>query len=559
MRHITIRAALCALAITGCLIPASFAEEPAAVSATQTASEDSQPVDMTSALLRGLESTLPTVEQKVQQGDYAQAESRLRERQAQEAAYKEAQAKQAAQQKAAEEAAKKAAAKAAAEEAARKAKEPPSVSQRTASGLYQGTAAVNYDLDGSYTEQAYTSKKNDENALRVTYARIAITNSTISKTGGNSTSLQDTIDSGLNAAFLGTGNSGTDISTTKISSSAPNAIGAFSYGKSTFVRLTDSSVTTSGTGSAGVEVAGGGKLSAINTQVSTSGTNAPAINTGTNGGIITVEGGSYATTGADSPVIRAAGSVTSSKSSMTSAKAEAVRVIGTNAVILSQTSVDSTGAPYGVLMTSTSKEALSAGNAEFTMSGGSLTSHSGDGIVVTNTKATIHLTNNATITPKDGSNLLTVTANDGKRGWGYAGSNGGEADVFFDNTTLSGNISVDQYSRMNLILQNNSTFTGTINLTDNSAVTAKASEIRAAASADTSTDSDADTPSIPDVITRNRAEVVVGAGSTWNLTADAHISSLMCMGTINYNGHQIVLADGTVMTGAEETTAETEN
>ena len=31
------------------------------------------------------------------------------------------------------------------------------------------------------------------------------------------------------------------------------------------------------------------------------------------------------------------------------------------------------------------------------------------------------------------------------------------------------------------------------------------------------------------------------------------------MGTINYNGHQIVLADGTVMTGAEETTAETEN
>ena len=559
MRHITIRAALCALAITGCLIPASFAEEPAAVSTTQTASEDSQPVDMTSALLRGLESTLPTVEQKVQQGDYAQAESRLRERQAQEAAYKEAQAKQAAQQKAAEEAAKKAAAKAAAEEAARKAKEPPSVSQRTASGLYQGTAAVNYDLDGSYTEQAYTSKKDDENALRVTYARIAITNSTISKTGGNSTSLQDTIDSGLNAAFLGTGNSGTDISTTKISSSAPNAIGAFSYGKSTFVRLTDSSVTTSGTGSAGVEVAGGGKLSAINTQVSTSGTNAPAINTGTNGGIITVEGGSYATTGADSPVIRAAGSVTSSKSSMTSAKAEAVRVIGTNAVILSQTAVDSTGAPYGVLMTSTSKEALSAGNAEFTMSGGSLTSHSGDGIVVTNTKATIHLTNNATITPKDGSNLLTVTANDGKRGWGYAGSNGGEADVFFDNTTLSGNISVDQYSRMNLILQNNSTFTGTINLTDNSAVTAKASEIRAAASADTSTDSDADTPSIPDVITRNRAEVVVGAGSTWNLTADAHISSLMCMGTINYNGHQIVLADGTVMTGAEETTAETES
>lgn len=559
MRHITIRAALCALAITGCLIPASFAEKPAAVSTTQTASEDSQPVDMTSALLRGLESTLPTVEQKVQQGDYAQAESRLRERQAQEAAYKEAQAKQAAQQKAAEEAAKKAAAKAAAEEAARKAKEPPSVSQRTASGLYQGTAAVNYDLDGSYTEQAYTSKKDDENALRVTYARIAITNSTISKTGGNSTSLQDTIDSGLNAAFLGTGNSVTDISTTKISSSAPNAIGAFSYGKSTFVRLTDSSVTTSGTGSAGVEVAGGGKLSAINTQVSTSGTNAPAINTGTNGGIITVEGGSYATTGADSPVIRAAGSVTSSKSSMTSAKAEAVRVIGTNAVILSQTAVDSTGAPYGVLMTSTSKEALSAGNAEFTMSGGSLTSHSGDGIVVTNTKATIHLTNNATITPKDGSNLLTVTANDGKRGWGYAGSNGGEADVFFDNTTLSGNISVDQYSRMNLILQNNSTFTGTINLTDNSAVTAKASEIRAAASADTSTDSDADTPSIPDVITRNRAEVVVGAGSTWNLTADAHISSLMCMGTINYNGHQIVLADGTVMTGAEETTAETEN
>ena len=46
---------------------------------------------------------------------------------------------------------------------------------------------------------------------------------------------------------------------------------------------------------------------------------------------------------------------------------------------------------------------------------------------------------------------------------------------------------------------------------------------------------------------KTNADVFIAAGSTWNLTGNSTLTSLYNLGTINYNGYTITLADGTVM------------
>ena len=45
----------------------------------------------------------------------------------------------------------------------------------------------------------------------------------------------------------------------------------------------------------------------------------------------------------------------------------------------------------------------------------------------------------------------------------------------------------------------------------------------------------------------DNAVVTIGAGCTWTLTGDCTLTSLTNNGTINFNGHTITLADGTVL------------
>ena len=45
----------------------------------------------------------------------------------------------------------------------------------------------------------------------------------------------------------------------------------------------------------------------------------------------------------------------------------------------------------------------------------------------------------------------------------------------------------------------------------------------------------------------DNAVVTVEEGSTWTLTGDCTITSLTNTGTIDFNGHTITLADGTVL------------
>ena len=116
--------------------------------------------------------------------------------------------------------------------------------------------------------------------------------------------------------------------------------------------------------------------------------------------------------------------------------------------------------------------------------------------------------------------LMRIYGNSASHGWGTAGSNGAQVEMTCEQQTLSGNILVDTISALNLTLKNGSSFTGTINITDNAEGGTAVSD---------------------------NAVVTIESGCTWTLTCDCTITSLTNNGTIDLNGYTLTLADGTVL------------
>ena len=160
------------------------------------------------------------------------------------------------------------------------------------------------------------------------------------------------------------------------------------------------------------------------------------------------------------------------------------------------------------------------GKSQFSMTGGSLVSNNGDMFYVTNTAAAITLSG-VSITNKDSdANLMNICGNSAANGWGTAGKNGAEVEFTADAQTLDGNIIVDKISTLNMTLKGNSVFNGTINIVENKENGTAVSD---------------------------NAVITVEKGSVWNLTGNCTVSSLTNLGTINFNGYTITLADGTVL------------
>jgi hypothetical protein len=81
---------------------------------------------------------------------------------------------------------------------------------------------------------------------------------------------------------------------------------------------------------------------------------------------------------------------------------------------------------------------------------------------VTNTNSIINLSD-VDLTLADNTYLLLVAGNDGARGWGTAGSNGGIATFNLSRQAISGDVHVDAISTLAMNISDSSVFTGSIN------------------------------------------------------------------------------------------------
>lgn len=396
----------------------------------------------------------------------------------------------------------------------------------------QGTSANTIDKDGEVSGTTYTSDGDDENALRVTGATATLNGVTVNKSGGASSNPGNGDFYGTNAALLATDGATVTIQDATITSNAQGGNGVFSYGKGTTVNLSDSTITAQKDNSGGIQTTGGGTTNATNLTVETNGNSSAAIRSDRGGGTVNVEKGTYTSKGYNSPAVYSTANITVKNAALTAENSEALVVEGKNSITLENCNVsgsmsDSKGTSssenvHNVMIYQSMSGDAETGTANFSMTGGKLTSSNGDQFYVTNTDCNITLSGVTLVNKDKNGKLLRVTGNSASHGWGTAGKNGAQVTFTADAQTMEGDMEVDSISTLDLTLKNNSTFTGTIQIVDN---------------ADGGT------------AVENNAVVTIEKGSKWVLTGDCTITSLTNNGIIDFNGHTITLAGGTVLKG----------
>ena len=327
---------------------------------------------------------------------------------------------------------------------------------------------------------------------------------------------------GKNAALLVTHGGHGAFSDTKISTTGNGATAAYGYSKGTYINLTDSTVDTTGNFAPAAEAAEKAMMKLAGTTASTTGYGSPAIKVSKNGGIILAENSHFTTTGQESHGVYSSGDVTLTGSTVNAQATKAAVVKNNNTLSLENSTLEgneTNSVPYNIVLYSDESAIGTMGTQQFNAKDSTLISHKGGMFYITSTHGRVTLEN--TTIQQDGTlPVFTVTGNDGSFGWGEAGSNGGHVQIVLVKQNLTGNILVDSISNVNMNITDGSVWTGAIHIVPNAQ------------------NGDA---------YHTNADIFIAAGSTWDLTEDSEVTTVSNLGTINYNGHTIKLADGTVM------------
>ena len=337
------------------------------------------------------------------------------------------------------------------------------------------------EVDGEQTlSAAYTSTKSDENAILVQDGGNAtVSGATVTKSG-DSTNTENSEFYGINAAVLTTKGSTATIKNSKITTSAKGANAVFSTGEDSKVYISDSTVISTGESSArGLDATYGGYIEADNVTVSTQGNSCAALATDRGEGTVTAKSSELSTTGTGSPIIYSTGNISISDTKGSASNSQMVVVEGKNSAAVTDSALTCSGKgnrgtdnktdSCGVMIYQSMSGDAGTGEGTFTSKNSTLTISSDSDyyksapmFFVTNTDASINLTNTKL---SYGSDILLSAK--GTSEWGNSGSNGGNVTLTAKNQTLKGNITADKISAVTIKMAS-SDYTGTIN-GDNSA------------------------------------------------------------------------------------------
>lgn len=345
----------------------------------------------------------------------------------------------------------------------------------TSSATYSAVKEITKDED--ITSGEYKSTNADENAISVSGdVKSTLSGITVSKTGdsdgGDNTSFY-----GTNSAIIAKSGANVTIKNANITTDATGANGVFSYGGSattnnsssdnTTINISDSTITTSKDNSGGIMTTGGGIMNATNLTITTAGTSSAAIRSDRGGGTVTVNKGTYKTTGKGSPAIYSTADITVKNATLISTSSEGAIIEGKNSITLENVELTDTNNQLNgqsttykniFLYQSMSGDAAE-GKAVFTSKNSTITTNKGDSFYVTNTTAEINLENNKIVNNDSTGNFLRIQ----KDSWGNSGANGGTVTLNLTNQEVNGNIVVDSISKLTMKLSNGSTFKGAIN------------------------------------------------------------------------------------------------
>ena len=306
--------------------------------------------------------------------------------------------------------------------------------QNSNNTTYSSAKTISSDEDLSNVE--FTSTNSDENAILVTNAKSTLSSITVNKEGdsdgGDNTSFY-----GTNSAILAKDGANLTIKNATITTNATGANGVFSYGGSattnnsnsdgTTVNISDSKITTTKDNSGGIMTTGGGVMNATNLEITTNGTSSAAIRSDRGGGTVTVNKGTYKTTGKGSPAVYSTADITVKNATLISTASEGLIIEGKNKITIDNVKLTDTNNTLNgqsttyknIFIYQSMSGDADTGTAEFSSKDSTIITNKGDSIYVTNTKATITLENNTFTNNDSEGNFLRIQ----KDSWGRSGSN----------------------------------------------------------------------------------------------------------------------------------------
>lgn len=336
-------------------------------------------------------------------------------------------------------------------------------------------------IDEDISSGEYSSSNADENAILISGGKSTISDVSVNKTGDSSEG-DNTSFYGINSGIVAKDGANVTIKNAIINTDANGANGVFSYGGSattnnsnsdnTIININDSKITTNKDNSGGIMTTGGGIMNATNLEITTNGTSSAAIRSDRGGGTVNVDSGTYTTNGKGSPSIYSTADITVKNAKLISNASEGIVIEGKNSVSIdnveltdNNTTLNGQSTTYkNIFIYQSMSGDAAVGNASFTASNSTITTNNGDTLYITNTTATINLTNNKIINNDKSGNFLRIQ----KDSWGSSGSNGGNVTLNLDNQEAIGNIVVDSISSLTMSLKNGSYIEGSIN-NDNTA------------------------------------------------------------------------------------------
>ena len=391
------------------------------------------------------------------------------------------------------------------------------------SGTYAGALVADGEEVTSDGENISTETSDENAALAENGGVLTITNGTLSKSGSDDDGDRCNF-YGVNSILLSVGeDSKAYVADTSLTADSTGSNAIFATDSGT-VYANQVKINTSADNARGLDATYGGTIVANLMEIETLGDHCAAIATDRGGGSISTTNSTLTTGGSGSPLLYSTGDIQVSNVTGTASGSQIAGMEGLNTILIYNSTLESTiteatasdPVANGVIIyqsTSGDAETTTGERATFNAVNSSLSSSitSGSMFYVTNTTANIVLKDTELSFDSENVNLLQIEGNDANN-WGTAGANGGTVTMSAYGEILSGDISVDTISALDLYLLDNTSYTGAMTITEN-AVNTNATE----------------TP-----ITVN-----LSSDSAWVLTADTTISALHME-----DGATLVDADG---------------
>ena len=357
----------------------------------------------------------------------------------------------------------------------------PGGGPNTASYDYSGKLSGKLIADGSDEDskevtsdgEKIESTTADENALLAENGGVLkVTNAEITKSGDDSNGDNCNF-YGINSSVLSTGEkSKVYLSDSKISSTGEGNNGVFATDSGTAYVNNVEITTTKGGNSRGLDATYGGVIYGNDLTISTAKDHCAALATDRGGGYISVANSKLTTAGNGSPLIYSTGDIEVDNVTGTSSGSQIAGMEGLNRIVINNSTLESTHdgtsgsdpIKNGVILyqsTSGDADTASAESCEFEAVDSTLKTAITDGAMfyVTNTKANVVLQNTTLDFDSEKVDLINASGNSSNN-WGTEGKNGGTATFTGIAQILSGNISTDKISSVDLNLTDGSTWTG---------------------------------------------------------------------------------------------------